>query len=723
MKNYKTEQYTYFYECEKMVSDHLKTNYLYFDFTHEEYSITEQKQNIEKGIIKSIDSILNYPNLVLEKINLNSNCIHIILNPFYNIDTIFSIFITKYIIEYQCLPFDFERIYKNLKNLLIIDKEMNLDAIIIAAKHQNKPGDVINKFLLFFEKNLFILNDKDSTDVKNCMLLKENDLSLFSQELALLKLDKENYLSESNNHLYTKTENLDVILDENKVEEIKVKIYLQPPTSLFSEYWAKTENNGLYILFSDGIKIKPLITGFNHKRLVKNLSFFENYYRKPYEENEDWKIIDGEICNNDSILKQNQILEIMREYTDPWISTQKVSYVFPFHFDYKKFNRIQKRFSKRFGSPINEENKYKQFSKNFLPLFNDYFFNNTKLPNSQLHSRNFLVAAKKVITFNEDSFSIDKDILIDNPLLFREIKVESRLFKYGVGFLVLNSSFSGDVPLNYILEIDKRICQDVNKIISYFLKEEMEIQHESTRKGIAYESIEIIGNTYIPEKKENIVLKTCSATKKTYISSLEEKNREIQQKFLQRGDLLFYGFSRSCGVQYLVEKDSIDRTGLEKLSKNFLEEKFFIFLFSAQQRDGLRKFSDKIVRDSLVSEKMNASAIRQDFLHFLTQAKLGHISDNNVIAKFYEKWQVVFDSEAIYKEVNEKLNAIDQYQQTKLSFRFNLVSYVLFPIVFLSSLFTMSIFKTKSSFELDVYIVLLMCAFSVGLFFIRTKSK
>ena len=86
-----------------------------------------------------------------------------------------------------------------------------------------------------------------------------------------------------------------------------------------------------------------------------------------------------------------------------------------------------------------------------------------------------------------------------------------------------------------------------------------------------------------------------------------------------------------------------------------------------QQRDSIRQFSDQLVRGSILNRKLKTNKIRKDFIQFVTQVKLSHISDHNVVTRFYNRWRTIFDSDSIYDEVSEKLAAIDGFQQTKVS--------------------------------------------------------
>ena len=436
-----------------------------------------------------------------------------------------------------------------------------------------------------------------------------------------------------------------------------------------------------------------------------------------------WIEKDNVIKGYNTCLSMDQIIDIIKHYTNPWVKKQKVKYVYPFHFNYQKFKMISRFFSSKYESE-DESDKHAKFKRSFLPLFNDYFFNNVTLPKSQIHSKRFKISRNSQILFDNKNITIGTEKNHPENASARNFKVDLRLFQYGVGFLVLTNAYSPDeeVPYQYILQMDELMSKNVSTIFHYYVGDYQELNIDSTRRGIVYESIEISQDSYVLERKQNIVLMACSANKRTYIADEKELKQELNEKYLSRGDYVFYGFSRSCGVQFVVDHAVINTSGLNRLTENFLEEKFYIFLFAIQQRDAIRQFSDLLVRSSLLKQKLKASRIRKDFIEFITQVKLSHISDNNVIARFYDRWRSIFDSDSIYKEVSEKLDAIDGFQQSRLSHQFNFLSFIVFPVIAISSFFTMGIFKTDP-IHVDLPYVVFISVGLLSLFFFVSNKK
>ena len=671
-------------------------------------------------------TVLKNPGKLLDHLDEKDLILQIHLDQEYGVDELFCLSLIRYVAEHEKLP---ELAFcKAMEEYVAGDiqnhEDVDLAGILVATKHLREPAEALTDMLglidIFYASYLRGLQ-ADFSDIMS--MVNAEALSFYSDEMAFLQADREIYKQEAAN-AYSKTESFQLLMEGNTPIDATVRIYQKEPKSKLSDYWAKREGHSLLIVASENCQILALKKGILLRRIYDSLAFFEDYYSGRKDAEKFWCLNRSSITATATSLNRATLLDIIRESTNPWVSNQTASYVFPFHYDYRDFDKISKRLMKKYDY-IEENGQHRKFRNNFLPLFNDYFFNNTELSNSQLHSRNFKLSEKKHLKIEGTTVEISEHGEGTAPLYGRELDHEVRIFKYGVGFLICRTTFSGEkVPLNYILEVDKSICADVRKMLESMFGEVEGIEYESTRKGIVYEAIELLGDTYVQELRESIVLKTCSATKRSYIADPKERNEEIDQKFLQRGDYLFYGFSRSCGVQYLVEKNTLDRKGMDKLKRNFMEEKFFIFLFSAQQRDALRKFSDQIVRSSLKpGKKTDAATLREDFLKFISQGKLGHISDNNVITKFYDRWQNIFDNEVIYREVSEKLDAIDQFQQSRVSHKFNWISYLLFPIIFISSFFTMNVVTTKKAIELDLPYVLIFCVLSVALVYLKMKRK
>ena len=667
-------------------------------------------------------TVLMNPGKIVRHTDPSEPLIHIYLNERYGPDELFSSFIIQSAAAGSLPPDAFCQAMQEYAEGLAKDSGgTGLLEMIAAARHlfdrvtalswlhniMQNLSDAAGSGLTADFTDLLSLLERGDERLERVLAFLEEDYAVYSQEAAAAR-----------------TENTVLLSEGLRPHEASIIVYPGRSSSVLAAGWAARDGYSLLAELGEGDhRLTFLKPELPVKPLFETIVFFESYYSGIPESNIVWTASENGMEASGSSLSSSIVLDLIRENTNPWATRQTVNYVFPFHYDYREFDRISKRFSRKFEY-IEESARHTQFRSSFLPLFNDYFFNNEELANTQLHSRVFRVGGKQKLSVGRTEADFTDEPFLPESLYHRELESEIRLFKYGVGFLVCRSSFERRVPLNYILKADQAICSDVGKMIRGVIGSETGIEYESTRKGIVYEAIELAGDTYVQEMREGLVLKTCSAVKRSYIADPEERQEEIRQKFLQRGDYLFYGFSRSCGVQFAVNKDTMDRKGMDRLIRGFLEEKFFIFLFSAQQRDALRKFSDQLVRNSLKKgKKLNAAILRADFLHFLSHGKLGHISDNNVHTKFYGRWQQIFDNEIIYQEVSQKLDAIDQFQQARVSHKFNLISYVLFPIVFISSFFTMNVVTTKRAIELDLPVVLAFCAVSVLLLMARTRRK
>ena len=675
------------------------------------------------GDVSLTKTVLLNPGKIVRHTDPSEPLIHIYLEEQYGPDELFSSFIIQSAAAGSLLPDAFCQEMEDYAEGQARDGGgVGLREMIAAARHLFDRETALSWLHTVLQSLSDAAGSGISVDFTDLLAVLERDGERLEQVLSFLEEDYAVYRQEA--AASVRSESTVLLTEGLKPIEADIAVYPGRSRSVLAASWAARDGYSLLAeLGEGGHRLTFLKPGLSVNHLFETIVFFENYHSGTIENGMVWTAGENGMEASGSSLSGSMILDLIRENTNPWVTRQTVNYVFPFHYDYREFDRISKRFSRKFEY-AEESAKHTKFRSSFLPLFNDYFFNNKELANSQLHSRAFRVRGKQKLSISSTKADFTDELFLADSLYHRELESEIRLFKYGVGFLVCRTSFESRVPLNYILKADQAICSDVGKIIRGIIGSEAGIEYESTRKGIVYEAIELAGDTYVQEMREGLVLKTCSAVKRSFIADPEERQEEIRQKFLQRGDYLFYGFSRSCGVQFAVDKDTMDRRGMDRLIRSFLEEKFFIFLFSAQQRDALRKFSDQLVRNSLKKgKKLNAAILRADFLHFLNHGKLGHISDNNVHTKFYGRWQQIFDNEVIYQEVSQKLDAIDQFQQARVSHKFNLISYVLFPIVFISSFFTMNVVTTKRAIELDLPVVLAFCAVSVLLLMARTKRK
>jgi hypothetical protein len=675
-----------------------------------------------------LDSVYYNPNAILQNIDIISSGLTVFSPPEINLDYIFSFYVIEHLFKKGIVPE--KRIYDSLKYIINSEADqshyINFHSVFLAIKKLNDEQMTIKKVISILDS----LEPNQEESLKQntlCMHLKFEGLSFLQEELNLIKNDYHKYCCESKNSTMSQTDLFLVLLTNGKLASVPGMIYKKKTSCNLLDYWLKLDGYGIFINIKSTDKgsnvcIKKVNSEINLQNLSNCLTFFEFYLTKG-QSNQKWRD-EGKIFCEQTQLSKDEIIDILEKFTEPWVNEQKVKYVFPFHFDYTKYKDIAAYLDRKFVG-IDEAEMNHKFMNTFLPLFNDYLFNNEDLSKKQTHSNKFIfqktvyatVEGKKV------NFNLENNSSI-NPLFTRKFDVEIRQFRYGVGFLILNSSFTSieEVPLSYVLDVDKHICSKVQDVFRFFFGGKQEIKTNATRRGIVYESIEIHHESFVKERKENIVLKTCSANKRTYISDPDELREELAEKFLSRGDFVFYGFSRSCGVQFIVDNALLSKKGLNTLTENFLNEKFYIFLFAIQQRDAIRQFSDKLVGSSITKRKLKASRIRKDFLEFMTQVKLSHISDHNVVTRFYNRWRTIFDSESIFLELSEKLTALDGYQQSKVSYHFNFISFIVFPIVALSSLFTMGIFKTNA-IEIDLVYVILSNIALILVFFLFSWKR
>ncbi|MBM7619491.1 hypothetical protein JOC95_001340 [Bacillus tianshenii] len=648
----------------------------------------------------------------------------IILHSDLSLDVILPVYIIKKALLDETLPpFSFYlQMSEIIRKVRWESSISNLRVLWEAGKKVNPTFTALEKFTLlisFFEKCHQRGPEKFSNLLERIYL--EGVETILYEESDFLMKDFQFYVREESNHQGKTSDNFLVSFEDGTVREIRGKVSRNNPHAHFYHYWLQRDGFSLLIqeLKIENEKVCKIVK-LDKKINLKNLKRILDHY----ELEKEWMETGEYLYAESSSQTLTGILSHLKNVTDPWVKRQRAKYVIPFHFDYKRYNKISAYIDNLFLK-IDESMIHHKFRDTFLPQFNDYFFNNIGLSNKQIHSEHFKSGGKYFISLQQKDFKI---LTSQNGEATqhdsREVQVSIRIFQYGVGFIILDSDFIPEeiVPLKYILRNDEIICRNVDYIFRYFIKDNKDLKIDATRRGIVYESIELESESFQHSLKENLILKTCSANKNTYIKDKEELKSEINEKYLSRGDFVFYGFSRSCGVQYLVDNPALSKSGLEKLAQNFMEEKFFVFLFSIQQRDAIRQFSDKLVRGSMLKQKLKTNAIRRDFIEFITQVKLSHISDHNVVTKFYNKWRVIFDSEAIYQEVAEKLSALDGYQQSRVSYHFNFLSFLVFPIIAISSLFTMGIFKTNP-IHLELGTVIISCFALLVLFFTLLNKR
>lgn len=685
----------------------------------------------EPGTFQSLETaplsdVLFYQQQQLSQMQNQGSPLNVYIPEKLNLDLVFTLYVLQNI--FQSEHSIAAEQYENAKHFVFSDsqnKPYHSLGVIFAGF--NKSTDIIatcnHMFKLF--QDLHLLQDEtiiEKTHVVELLLENHVESKAIVQQL---KEDYHNYVNQRNDNRFIQTRQTGV-LKKGTTALVSTLVVTKHIHSDFFQEWITLDGHELLI------KMIPTTTGHHmeicslhpdiHFHTLRNHLAFNEQYISHGNSAADWIQTDTIRCENSSLSKE-QFMELIDSHLDPWVTKQQVNYVFPFHFDYQKHNQVEQFLLNKF-SLQDETAKNQEFQHTFLPLFNDYLFNNEKLSTKQLHSRKFVFKRDVYLSIQEGHIRYHSDSPTDgSPIFSRRIQVEIRQFRYGVGFLTIRSDFNHHdaVPLNYVLDIDEIVAKHVKETFEYFLGSYPEIRYNATRKGIAYESLQLEHASYISKRQEKITLKTCSANKRSYISDPDELKSELADKFLTRGDYVFYGFSRSCGVQFIVDDDVFSKKSLQRLTENFMNEKFYIFLFAIQQRDSIRQFSDTLVGSSLTKQKLETSRIRRDFLEFMTQVRLSHISDHNVITLFYNRWRTIFDSESIFNELSQKLDALDGYQQSKISYQFNFLSFIIFPIIAISSLFTMGIFAT-TAIKIDlVYVILANVLFMLAFYIFLRK--
>ena len=388
------------------------------------------------------------------------------------------------------------------------------------------------------------------------------------------------------------------------------------------------------------------------------------------------------------------------DYFKEKVVRQRVKYIFPFEFDYIKFKDIADQIAEDFEEGLEEGiTNY----LDFLPLFNDYFFNvnsEKKKAYKNPYCRDFILDKKLSIDIRDKEVKIETSKPKDEAYPYIK-RAYLKLFKFGVGFLILSTDYnwkSEPKSLDKVNETDRIICDKVGIYFeAYKLNKYEDINFVNTRRGITYECIELEKNTFCEEHKQNIVLRTCSAVKTTYITDSDELKAELEQKYLTRGEHVFYGFSRSCGVQFILESDSEKKDHIKRLVSSFMNDRFYVFIFAMQQRNIMRMFAHKLVTSNQQGKRAHPGKLQADFIDFITHGMLNDISDNNVITKFYKRWTNIFDSANIYEEVSKKLNVVDEYKQTQFSRKMELISAIIFPALFIGNIVTVGLLKTEDA--------------------------
>lgn len=388
------------------------------------------------------------------------------------------------------------------------------------------------------------------------------------------------------------------------------------------------------------------------------------------------------------------------------VSSHIIKVVIPFEFkgDYKYFKKfIKKNFKIRHSlenGNLTDDNQTVITRTDpriyFLNYINEYLYSD--------------------INTDDDSFHINFDI--DEPDGNRS---GMATFYYGTGCLYFSVKIKKGSTYQYMKLV--KLIDELNKLKNEFSKKETVIYkllefvnaHDENKKSVLagilsnkltklsspkfYYSVNAIDNGFITQNEKFILYKMA------YLKTLEAEEindvilDKIQDKLIMKaGQNLSYAYSKDCGVMLYVDFKNIEKTDFKKfqnLNTSYSQHYFDIYLLTLHHRYTLLHMEGELAKyDKKISfGKLNK--LRRRLMNFTTQGWFHQITDDEIGQEIYSKWQAVLECKSLYEEVLMQIEAVDSYRTSSRTKFVEIISFIFFPILFITQILGCEVLQIK----------------------------
>ena len=283
----------------------------------------------------TLDSVYYHSDLILENIDKGpKQSVSVFIQPNPTLDTVLSLYLITYLVNRKVQPpYDLYHMLFHIIEEKVDDSILNLHALFLASIKLNNSEVTIKKLMaviaLIHSK---IEEDPSATMPELIKNIKLDQFTFLENEIKLIKRDYQKYVNELKNSSISKEDTFEVLLENGELSKVKGRMNLEESESELIHYWLRRDGYAILLTKTtnkDGhaIVINKIDDRINFKNLCRSLSFFER--QKSSSENE-WTEHGANITCSNSNLQTDMIIDILKNYTDPWVSSQKVKYVFPF---------------------------------------------------------------------------------------------------------------------------------------------------------------------------------------------------------------------------------------------------------------------------------------------------------------------------------------------------------------------------------------------------------
>jgi len=303
--------------------------------------------------------------------------------------------------------------------------------------------------------------------------------------------------------------------------------------------------------------------------------------------------------------------------------------------------------------------------------------------------------------------------------------------------LVVNLSINENegITLDELLKFNHFIYDIDDKVFKYF-KQALLTQNMAAEsflelitgyKIMCFSDIKIVPQTFNKLEAQEMIFKLSNFVK--WHETFYQGNyfeRSVKKNFMDVGDTIYYGFSKSGGALITVKYptlNDIEEKKLNKIINNYQNIDFYIFILALHQKVSLASFSHRLFELNIKNKWQGISRLRAYLNNFIAEVYFSQITTNEIGTEFYHKWRSIFEVDELYKEVCDQLKSVDEFNKSKASNIVGKWSYIVFPILTINSLiaFYNSISGLSNSLSISIYTIFSAAGLLAILFFTINK--
>ncbi|MCL6558686.1 MAG: hypothetical protein K6U74_07740 [Firmicutes bacterium] len=445
----------------------------------------------------------------------------------------------------------------------------------------------------------------------------------------------------------------------------------------------------------------------------------------------DYTIVDAPRCG--SLLTVAEIKDIALRFTRPLVTESFLRYIFPFTFNGEKYEEVCRGLlaesapatldATSSSHPSLAGADAAKIKGYFLPYIQDYFFHSGDNSDGAARMHHFIARCPGEMVFDSEDRHLsikDKEGACGRQdgscscrgkpgspsgrrliAVFEQVHVT--VFRYGVGFLSIDVRLAGStghlfndvLSFNHAVLAGRGAPASGDNFLDCLAKKVSFLSQLDTKKhqSLVYAAVEVAPETFFESEKKEMLYKLCSAMDRDSPFSPSTFTDTVMEKmYMDVAENAIYGFSKGGGCLIYFPREGVQdgEMKIAGLLESFLTRDYILFLLSLHQRSTLMEFLHQLEIFGNFNDKRKIASLRSTFLDFTTQGWFSQVTTDELGMEKYRRWQNIFENKALYDEVFQQLEAVDDYNRVTTANKYERLSALFLPVVVLGSIFGMN---------------------------------